>query len=100
VKTKHVYWLLAFAGVALPYSQLLPWIADNGLNVGLLVQQAIASRVAAFGWLDVIVSALVLLVLIFTEGRDRQVPWLWLPILGTLAVGVSSGLPLYLYLRG
>jgi hypothetical protein len=40
-----------------------------------------------------------LLVLILDEGRKQRVPCLWLPIIGTFAVGVSLGLPLYLFLR-
>ncbi len=85
--------------MVLPYSQFIPWIADNGFSIPLLLRQIAESRVAAFGWLDVVVSALVLFVLIFTEGRRRKVSMLWLPVIGTLTVGVSLGLPLYLYLR-
>ena len=99
MKIKHVYLLLALLGLALPYSQFVPWVIDNGLDIGLLVQQVVDSRIAAFGWLDVIVSAVVLLVLITTEGRDRTIPFLWLPIVGTLTIDVSFGLPIYLYLR-
>ena len=35
----------------------------------------------------------------FTDGVEREVAKLWLPIAGTLIVGVSLGLPLFLYLR-
>lgn len=99
MKTKHLYLLLALIGIALPYSQFVPWIAHNGLDIELLLQQIVVSRIAAFGWLDVLVSAFVLFVLMATEGRDRHIPLLWLPVLGTLTVGVSLGFPLYLYLR-
>jgi len=99
MKTRHLYLILALAGVVLPYSQFLPWLADNGPNVALLVEQITTSRAAAFGWLDVIVSALVLFVFIFTDGPKRRVDHLWLPVIGTLIVGVSLGFPLYLYLR-
>lgn len=99
MKTGQVYLILALIGVVLPYSQFLPWLADNGLNVGLLIEGIASSRIAAFGWLDVIVSAVVLFVFVLTDGPKRKVSNLWLPILGTLTVGVSLGLPLYLYLR-
>lgn len=99
MKTKHIYLILSFLGVVLPYSQFFPWIADNGFNIPLLIEQIATSRIAAFGWLDVIVSALVLFVFVFTDGQKRKVSTLWLPIVGTLVVGVSLGLPLYLYLR-
>lgn len=55
---------------------------------------------AAFGWLDVVASAIVLFVFILTDGVEREVGRLWLPITGKLIVGVSLGLPLFLYLMG
>ncbi len=91
MKTSHLYLILGALGIVLPYSQFLPWILDNGLNVALLIEQIATSRIAAFGWLDVIVSALVLFVFVFTDGRERKVRNLWLPIVGTLTVGVSLG---------
>ena len=99
MKTKHLYLILAVLGVVLPYAWFVPWLLEHGLNVGLLVEEIFASRISAFGWLDVIVSALALLVFIFTDRQERNVKLFWLPVLGTFAVGVSLGLPLYLYLR-
>ena len=99
MKTRHVYLALCFFGIVLPYSQFLPWIAENGLDIALLIEEITTSRIAAFGWLDVIVSALALFVFIFTDGRREKIANLWLPVAGTLLVGVSLGLPLFLYLR-
>ena len=56
------------------------------------------ARPAFFG-LDVLVSALVLFVFVAAEGRRLAMTLLWLPIVATLLVGVSLGLPLFLYLR-
>ncbi len=98
IKKKHVYLLLCFLGTVLPYSQFILWISDNGLDVSLLFEQITSSRIAAFGWLDVVISAIVLFVFIVTDGVERKVARLWLPVAGTLVVGVSLGLPLFLYL--
>ena len=98
VKKKHVYLFLCILGTVLPYSQFLLWVSDNGLDVSLLFEQITSSRIAAFGWLDVVVSAVVLFVFMFTDGVERRVERLWLPVVGTLVVGVSLGLPLFLYL--
>src|SRR5687767_8180320 len=38
-------------------------------------------------------------VLVFVEGRRAGVKHLWAPIAANLAVGVSLGLPLFLYMR-
>ena len=48
---------------------------------------------------DVLVSSVVLWVLVFVDGRRDSVRWLWLPIVANLMIGVSSGLPLFLYMR-
>jgi Protein of unknown function DUF2834 len=58
-----------------------------------------ANRISAFFAMDVVVSAVVLISFIQTEGKRLQMRLLWLPTLGTLLVGVSFGLPLFLYLR-
>ena len=98
-KMSLIYLLLALLGLVLPYCQFMPWLIENGLDFPLLVGEIVNSRIAAFGWLDVVVSVLVLFVFMAAERKDRRVPCTWLAVLGTLFVGVSFGLPLYLYLR-
>lgn len=49
--------------------------------------------------MDVIVSASVLILFVFAEGRRLGMQKLWVPVIGTLLVGVSLGLPLFLYMR-
>jgi hypothetical protein len=86
-------------GTVLPLSQFLPFLREHGLNPGAFIGQLFATPVGAFfGW-DVIVSSLVLWVLVLTEGRRDGVKHLWAPLAANLAVGVSLGLPLFLYLR-
>ena len=99
MKAKYIYLVLFIIGTILPYASFAPWIMENGLNIPLLVHQIAASPVAAFGWLDVIISAIALIVFINRDRRKRNVRYWWLPIIGTLVVGVSLGLPLYLFLR-
>lgn len=99
MKTKHIYLVLALLGLALPYAQFIPWVLDNGLNISLLLEQLFANRISAFfGW-DVIVGAVVVIVFAVMDGRKNNVRFWWLAIIGTLSVGVSFGLPLYLFLR-
>ena len=56
-------------------------------------------RIGAFFGMDVIVSAIVLLAFMRFERRRASIPHSWAPVAGTLLVGVSFGLPLFLYLR-
>lgn len=97
MKLKTVYLVLCMLGAALPLWQLGPWLAANGLDVPLLFRQLFADRVGAFFGLDVIVSAVVLAVFVVAEGK--RVRRGWLALVATAAVGVSLGLPLFLYMR-
>ena len=96
---KYVYLILCILGVAIPYSQFVPWVMENGLHVGLLVRQLFANRISGFFGLDVLVSSVVLLVFMRVEGKLTRVRFRWMPIAGLCAVGVSLALPLFLYLR-
>ena len=71
----------------------------NGLDLKLFVQQLFVNRIGAFFGLDVLVSALVLFYFVRSEGKRLNVRYRWASLLATLTVGVSLGLPLFLYLR-
>jgi len=96
---KNVYLFLSVLGAAIPYSQFVPCVMENGLPLGLLMRQLFANRISAFFGLDVLVSSIVLLVFMRIEGQRLRVRFRWLPILGLCAVGVSLAFPLFLYLR-
>jgi hypothetical protein len=83
----------------LPYSQFAPWLLQHGLDFPLFFHQLFANRIAGFFGVDVIVSSLVLWVFVFAEGRRLGMQRLWLPVVASLVVGVSLGLPLFLYMR-
>ena len=99
MKSRYVYLILCVLGIVLPYSQLVPWLLEHGLNATLFFRELLASRIGAFFAMDVIVSAIVLLGFIQCEGKRLRVRLLWLPAIGTLLVGVSLGFPLFLFLR-
>jgi hypothetical protein len=99
VKQKNVYLFLAVLGTALPYSQFVPWVMENGLQLGLLVRQLFANRIGGFFGLDVLVSAVVLVRFVRIEGKRLRMRHLWLPIVGLCTIGVSFALPIFLFLR-
>ena len=86
-------------GLVLPYSQFVPWLLEHGPDLTLFFRELFANRISAFFAIDVIVSAIVLIWFIQSEARRLRVRLLWLPTVGTLVVGVSFGLPLFLFLR-
>ena len=96
---QYLYLVLCVLGVILPYSQLLPFLREHGFDMRVLVEQMFANRISAFFGLDVVVSSLVLWTFVFIEGRRRKMRHLWVPVVGNLLVGVSLGLPLFLYMR-
>lgn len=96
---KAIYLLLCVIGTILPLSQFVPWLMDNGLNLALLINEISASRISSFAWLDVIVSAVVVLLFVLVEGRRLGVRNLWAPFVAMFTVGVSLALPLFLLLR-
>jgi len=99
MKPKNVYLFLCVLGLAVPYSQFVPWLHENGMNLGLLVRQLFANRISAFFGLDVLVSAAVLVCFVRYEGKRLGLHGLWMPIVGLFLVGVSYALPLFLYQR-
>jgi len=99
MKIRHWYIGLCVLGTVLPYSQFIPFLQQHGLDLRLFLQQLFANRIAAFFGLDVIVSSLVLWIVVLVDRRRNQVPHAWAPLLGNLLVGVSLGLPLWLYFR-
>jgi hypothetical protein len=99
MRPKTLYLILCVGGAVLPYSQLVPFLREHGLDLRLFFEQLFSNRIGGFFAWDVIVSSVVLWVLVFVEGRRAGVKHLWAPLAANLAVGVSLGLPLFLYMR-
>jgi hypothetical protein len=94
-----VYLSLCVLGTVLPYAALVPFLRQHGLDLNEFVAQLFATPVSSFFGLDVMVSAVVLWAFVVIDGRREGQRALWAPIVVSLAVGVSLGLPLFLYLR-
>lgn len=93
------YFSAMMAGTLLPLSQFLPWLSEHGLDIPLVISELFSTRIGGFfGW-DVIISATVLIPFILIEGKRLGMARLWMPVAGTFLVGVSCGLPMFLYLR-
>lgn len=87
---------LMVAGILVPYSAFIPFVAEHGLDLRLMVVEAAASRMSVFAWFDVLVSALVLLVAAYSRAFISGVQAALMTLL-TVGAGVSAGLPLFLY---
>jgi|SRR5271154_121122 hypothetical protein len=96
---KTMYLVMCFVGLALPYWKFLPWVAEHGLNMRLFFEQMGANSISGFFVMDVLVSAVVLFMFIGAEAKRLGGGGWWLPRVAVLLVGVSLGLPLFLYMR-
>ena len=96
---RRFYLILCLVGLIVPNLGFWPWIIANGLAPRLFVENLFANGVSAFFGLDVIFAAVVLIGFVLIEGGRLRVPRRWMPIAATLLVGVSFGLPLFLYQR-
>jgi Terpene cyclase DEP1 len=94
-----LFLIAAILGTILPLSYLVPFLAAHGLDAPLLFRQLFQTNISAFFGTDVIVSAVALLLFVSLEGRRLGMKNLWVYVLGTLLVGVSLGLPLFLFFR-
>ncbi|RMH69616.1 MAG: DUF2834 domain-containing protein [Gemmatimonadetes bacterium] len=96
---KKLYLTLTIIGGILPYSQAIPWLFQNGLDLPRIIDLLFANPISAAFGLDIVISATVLMIWIIHEHKRQPVKLVWLPLIGTVVVGVSFGLPLFLYLR-
>ena len=96
MRLRHVYLIFCVLGFVMPYSQFAPWLLEHGLDFSRFTRDLFANRIGGF---FVLVSAIVGWVFSLREGRRRGMRGLWLPVVAVFGVGVSLGLPLFLYLR-
>ncbi len=95
----YFYLGLAFLGAVGPYSFMGQFLLTHGLNFAEFKAELWASPISSFVGAAFIIASLVTVFFILGEGRRLRMKGLWLPVLAALVVGVSCGLPLFLYLR-
>jgi len=99
VKLRHFYLAVATLGLLLPNAAFFGWVAAHGLDGSRFLRDLFANGVSAFFGLDVVVSALAVTGFIAVEARRLGLRRPWVPITAVCIVGVSFGLPLFLYQR-
>jgi hypothetical protein len=99
MKPKTIYFVLSCVGAVLPYWQFVPWLIQHGMNLPLFVRELFANRISVFFGMDVLVSAIVLIAFMRVESERLNILRRWLPVVALLTVGVSLGLPMFLYMR-
>ena len=94
-----LYLILTVVGIVLPLGRFIPWLAEHGPDLPLFFRELFSTRIGGFFGMDVLVSAVTLIIFVRREGKRTGMRLRWLPIAATCLIGVSCGLPLFLFLR-
>ncbi len=94
-----IYLVLAIVGTVYPMTFYVPWVQENGLDLQSLTA-AWQGNLAATGlYWDLLISAIALSIWIIAETYARKDYWVLICVPATFLIGVSCGLPLFLFLR-
>jgi len=99
MKTKYLYLTLAIIGAVIPYRYLIEFFNTYSFDLTLLIRHLFEKTASTAFTSDLIITAVVTTIFIVIEARRRKISYAWLCVLGTFSVGVSFGLPLFLYFR-
>lgn len=93
------YLALAIWGAVHPMSHFVAWFSENGLDLpGMIDAWHANSATSGLVW-DLTIAAIALTVWILAEVAVRRNWEALLAVPATFLIGVSCGLPLYLFLR-
>jgi hypothetical protein len=99
MNARRFYLGLSLLGLLVPNSAFWSWLLAHGFDPQRFLQDLFANGVSAFFGLDVVLSAVALTGFVVIEGSRLRLRRRWIPIAATCVVGVSLGLPLFLYQR-
>lgn len=93
------YLILSVPGVLIPWAFLIGFLGVPEPTISLFFTSIFANHVSSAVAGDLLVSVVVFFVFLFYEGSRLNMKNLWLFIPATLLIGLSFGLPLFLYFR-
>ncbi len=94
-----IFLVLAVVGVIMPYSQLPAMLEDGQYSlIDHFAAVYSSPETAFFGW-DLAVAALAFIPFLIFETRRHGIRYWWISLIGSMVVGLSFGLPFFLFLR-
>lgn len=93
------YLALALAGAVLPMRHFLAWFGENGWSLSGMIDAWFVNRATEGLVYDLTISAIALTIWVLGETSVRRNWSALVAIPATFCIGVSCGLPLYLFLR-
>ena len=97
---RWIYLALALIGTLLPMKHFIAWFNENGYSLSKMIDAwYINSATTGLVW-DLTIAAIALTFWIIVEVSIRKDYWVaFVSIPAIYCIGVSAGLPLYLFLR-
>jgi len=96
---KSLYLLFAVIGTLVPWFFFAQFIGQEGMNLMHFVKSLFPNGAASGFSADVLISATVFWIWSFSDAKENQVKHWWIVLPGTLTIGLSFALPMYLFLR-
>ena len=96
---KKTYFILAAAGLILPFYFFVPWTNANGFDLPRMLELMFANPIASGIAADALTVALAVIAFIIFDQKKVKVSFYWVPIVSIFLIGVAFALPCYLYLR-
>lgn len=96
---RMIYLALAIWGTIHPMSWFIAWFNEHGYSLaGMIEAWHVNAATSGLVW-DLTIAAMALTVCVIAEAFTRKAWSLLVVIPATFCIGVSCGLPLYLFLR-
>lgn len=99
LKSSSIYLALSIVGAILPWLFVANYLLAPDVSMTSFIASVFANSVSSAVAMALIFSALVFFVFAFREGKWVGLQHVWAIIPATLLVGLSFGLPLFLYRR-
>jgi len=99
MKTRHIYLALAVIGAILPCYHYWSFAQAHGNDLARFLTDVLVNDSSRLILMDMVMTAVAFFAFVALDGRRRKVKYAWISVAGVFLVGVSFGLPLYLYLR-
>jgi len=96
---KGVYFLLALAGLILPFAVFVPYTQQHGLDLARIADEALATEMSRFIAADLFIALLAFWVYVYRESKRHGYRWWWLFILATAGIGFSFAVPAFFHVR-
>ena len=99
MKQSTIYLTLCIPGVLIPFAFIIGFFGIPEPTISLFFTSIFVNHVSSAVAGDLLISGVVFFVFLFYEGRRLKMRNLLLFVPATLFVGLSFGLPLFLYFR-